>query len=119
ELTAELPGILRWAVEGCLEWQRNGLGEPSAVQQATKDYRSTMDVIGAFLADCCVLSPTAEVATRVLYSAYSNWCETNHEKPLAKNMFSARLAEREFRPTRMGASQDRGWLGVKLRPADQ
>jgi putative DNA primase/helicase len=29
KLRAELPGILRWAVEGCLDWQRNGLKPPS------------------------------------------------------------------------------------------
>ena len=32
KLKAEAPGILRWALEGCLEWQRQGLGLPAAVQ---------------------------------------------------------------------------------------
>jgi hypothetical protein len=33
---------------------------------------------------------------------------------LSKNMFTARLAERDLRPTRIGSRQDRGWAGVGL-----
>ena len=43
-LKAELPGILRWAVDGCLAWQRDGLGMPAEVQKATETYRAEMDV---------------------------------------------------------------------------
>ncbi|MEC1197638.1 phage/plasmid primase, P4 family, partial [Bacillus paralicheniformis] len=31
KLAAEMPGILRWAAEGCLKWQKEGLGEPEAI----------------------------------------------------------------------------------------
>jgi hypothetical protein len=34
KLQAELPRILRWAVEGCLEWQRGGLLEPDEVKSS-------------------------------------------------------------------------------------
>ena len=39
KLKDELPGILAWAVEGCLEWQQYGLGMPEEVKQAVKEYR--------------------------------------------------------------------------------
>ena len=39
KLFAEAPGILNWALEGCREWQRNGLGMPAAIQNATGEYR--------------------------------------------------------------------------------
>jgi len=35
ELRAEASGILAWAVRGCLLWQKEGLGEPPAVANAT------------------------------------------------------------------------------------
>ncbi len=38
KLKAEWPGILAWAIEGCLEWQRIGLAPPPAVQAATASY---------------------------------------------------------------------------------
>ncbi|PLS83054.1 MAG: hypothetical protein CYG60_22800, partial [Actinobacteria bacterium] len=36
KLQAELPGILAWAVRGCLDWQRDGLAEPEEVKAATE-----------------------------------------------------------------------------------
>ena len=38
-LRAEAACILAWAVAGCLAWQREGLGSPPAVQEATEAYR--------------------------------------------------------------------------------
>jgi hypothetical protein len=62
KLLAEAPGILTWAVKGCLAWQRDGLGEPAEVRQATEGYRSEMDVIGHFIEDL-LASPWQEYAT--------------------------------------------------------
>ena len=55
KLRDELPGILAWAVRGCLDWQRHGLGEPPAVIHATADYQSAEDVLANFIAECCVV----------------------------------------------------------------
>jgi putative DNA primase/helicase len=38
KLRAEWQGILRWALDGCLEWQRTGLAPPAVVLEATNDY---------------------------------------------------------------------------------
>ena len=43
KLLEELPGILAWAVEGCLRWQRDGLGMCESVQAATSEYRAESD----------------------------------------------------------------------------
>ncbi|HZZ14439.1 MAG TPA: phage/plasmid primase, P4 family, partial [Candidatus Sulfotelmatobacter sp.] len=59
KLAAEAPGILAWAVKGCLKWQRDGLGMPVAVTQATADYRDEMDPVSDFIADCCTSDPDA------------------------------------------------------------
>ena len=54
KLRAEYSGILAWAVRGCLEWQRHGLGAPEAVSAATKRYRNDQDVFARFLDECCI-----------------------------------------------------------------
>jgi hypothetical protein len=51
KLRAELPGILAWAVRGCLEWQRKGLDVPEEVTVATAEYREDQDFFGAFIED--------------------------------------------------------------------
>ncbi len=41
--------VLRWLLEGCLEWQKVGLKPPASVSQATEAYRLEMDVVGRFI----------------------------------------------------------------------
>lgn len=55
KLRKEYPSILRWLIDGFLDWQRNGLVRPAAVLEATKQYFSDQDVIAAFLEEECEL----------------------------------------------------------------
>src|ERR1051325_9765283 len=50
KLRAELPGILAWAVRGCLLWQRDRLKRmPAAVDAATGSYRKPADHVCRFV----------------------------------------------------------------------
>jgi putative DNA primase/helicase len=56
KLRAEYPGILSWCVEGCRDWQENGLHIPKVVEDATQRYRAEQDVLAEFLdSECTVL----------------------------------------------------------------
>ena len=117
KLTKELPGILAWAVRGCLAWQKDGLGLPDEVKNATADYQQEMDLLGGFLEDCCVKNEDAKLVTKDLYEAYVAWCEENGEKPISKKAIGISLEERGFTPVRLGPKQDRGWRGIGLSTA--
>jgi len=113
KLREELAGILAWAVQGCLEWQRNGLGVPEEVKRATEGYRAEMDILAAFIADCCIIDKRAKVKASDLYKAYVEWCEENGERELSQRAFGMRLTERGFERQR----STRGthlWLGIGL-----
>jgi putative DNA primase/helicase len=112
KLRAELPGILAWAVQGCIQWQRDGLSLPDEVRTATAAYREEMDALAAFLADCCTIHPEAQVTANDLGTAYQSWCEANGEKPLKSIALGKRLRERGFTPTR--SPRTRGWRGLGL-----
>ncbi len=118
KLLAEAPGILAWAVRGCLEWQRDGLGYPAAVREATEGYRTEQDVLGAFLIDCCVTGTGYQATAKELYAAYSRWCDESNEQPIAKNGFGERLRERGFTDAR-GTHGQRRWHGVGLQDSPQ
>ena len=111
KLLAEAPGILAWAVRGCLDWQREGLGTPEIVQVATNSYRGEMDVLGQFLEDSCVQQPTASVPKGELYTAYEAWCEQSGERPIAKRTFGQRLREKGFEERKSGTHL---WVGIGL-----
>jgi putative DNA primase/helicase len=112
-LRAEWPGVLRWAVEGCLAWQREGLGLPEQVRKATHTYRAEMDELGKFLQDKCVVENGATVPAGELYQAYEGWCHQSGEKALTKTALGLRLTERGFAPDRTNST--RFWVGLRFR----
>ncbi|PYR33175.1 MAG: hypothetical protein DMF90_21760, partial [Acidobacteria bacterium] len=112
KLRDELPGILRWAIEGCLAWQREGLGAPQAVKAATEDYRQEMDVLGRFIEESCLVDSSATVKSSALYEAYKKWCEANREFAVTQKAFSLRLVERGFTKTHHETGW--WWYGIGL-----
>ncbi len=118
KLLAELPGILNWALEGCLKWQKHGLPDqlPKIIAAATATYRTEMDIFSSFLDECCQLDPGAKTKSSDLHEAYSQWCDEMGEKALSQRWFSLRLEGRGFKKdiTRHG----RFWLGIKLKRCD-
>lgn len=116
-LRAELSGILRWAVEGCLEWQGAGLGVPREVRQATADYRAGEDHIATFIEDACLVGEDLKVSARALYGAYRQWCEDNGEEPASQKALGTELTERGYEAGRSGGGgRFRRGLGLAVEP---
>lgn len=94
KLKVEYPGILKWLVAACLEWQREGLGMPTEVATATAGYRESMDVLATFLGECCILDANIGCKASDLRKTYEKWCEENGEKPINGRRFGEQLVER-------------------------
>lgn len=118
KLKAELPGILNWAIEGCLKWQREGLQPPEEVATATLEYRAEMDILAQFLQECCGVDRVSRVGVGELYQAYTEWCERNGKNPLSQRNLSLRMKERGFNTVRSGANGYTEWHGLKVTPID-
>ena len=112
KLARERDGILAWAVRGCLDWQRDGLGLPGAVASATEAYRSESDRLAAFLEECCVVELCARVGKSDLYAEYARWCEASGERPVSKRKLGQVLIERGFGEGRN--ERERFWTGLGL-----
>jgi putative DNA primase/helicase len=97
KLRAEYPGILAWAVRGCIDWLKAGrLDTPHAVEKATRVYRTSEDVLGDFLDECCRMQPTFEARAGGLHKAYKAWCAKSGESPTTQRRFGKALSERGF-----------------------
>lgn len=112
QLRTEAPGILRWLVDGCLGWQRDGMQTPAEVTAATDAYQNEQDTIAAFLSDCCDQSPERCATLPELYEAYKAWCEQGGERALTKRKFNLAIEGRGFDQTRTNTS--RMWIGIGL-----
>jgi P4 family phage/plasmid primase-like protien len=116
KLEAELPGILNWAIEGCLGWQKAGrLIAPGRVKEATEAYKSESDRLREFITENCFTGKATKhsVIFSILYSAYVTWCKSNDEMPLGKMSFRAALEERGF-PARNGTANQVTVYGIAL-----
>lgn len=96
KLAAEAPGILQWAIEGCLEWQQVGLAPPKAVLAATGDYLADEDAIGRFIAERCINVDTGVEELQTLFSAWRDWCESTGEFAGTRRRFGQALEARGF-----------------------
>jgi len=104
--------ILKWAVEGFLLWQAEGLQIPAVVEQATADYRKSCDYLSDFFTEVCdVTNPMAWMSTAHLFNAYRIYCENNEIKHTMNQIsFSRKLESRGLKQQKQGGI--RGWQGI-------
>ncbi len=108
KLRAEAAGILRWMVEGCLSWQKDGLGAPKAVTEATDEYRDESDALGEFFRTRCAIDSESRVSKRTLRLGYEAWCKENGLKPFGARKFTGAL--RKLGATEKSVSEtDKTW----------
>ena len=114
KLLAERDGILAWALEGCLLWQRSGLRRPQSVLDATDEYFEAEDAMGRWLEDRCVLHANAKALTFELFNDWKQWAEVNGEYLGSMRRFSDALLARRFEKWRNGSGV-RGFVGIGLK----
>ncbi len=100
KLKKEASGILSWAVEGCLKWQKEGLKTPEIIQSATNEYRTEMDIFRQFLEDCTIEKENSGVDSTAFFQAYEKWCESNGEDAKSGTWVGRKMKELEFKKER-------------------
>lgn len=124
KLVAEWPGILAWAVRGCLDWQQRqcDLELPEAVRQATEAYKDESDHVGDFISECCVDWRKHEVQKMRVpkertYTAYCIWCKDVGEEALSRRSFSTRMRSHGFEDSqaKLDGKNHRCWLNLTLK----
>ena len=71
------PSILSWAIDGAVDFARNGyrLQMPDVVAEVTEAYRGQEDWLSNFISECCTLEPGAWTPASNLYRRYREWAE--------------------------------------------
>jgi putative DNA primase/helicase len=113
KLKAEWPGILRWAIEGCLAWQREGLNPPAVVRNATSDYFAAEDAIGRWLEDRCITGAGYWTPVASLFANWQRWSAQTGEQEGSQKRFTQQLEARGFQRHR--TARGRGFMGIALR----
>lgn len=111
KLQREEVGILNWAVEGALKWQREGLQAPASVREASRTYRNEMDVTSEFMDECCVVGDHEMARAGELYQRYKHWATDNSQYLMNSTKFGKEMGKKfEKKRDREGAY----YVGVGL-----
>ena len=113
KLAAELPGILNWAIAGCLDWQWNGMREPQLVQVATSKYESEseeLDEIKQFVDDHCERGDFVASATEL----YQTFQRLMPNQKISQATFGKSLRKQGFEKARTNIGKH-GWKGLRFR----
>lgn len=118
KLRSEASGILNWLIEGCRDWQNNGMQEPDEVKAATEEYKSDSDLMGEFIREELVFGEGRKVSTDRMQVLYEGWAQqAGIARTYSKKGLSVALKEREeFRGCEIYVGNGkRMWRGVGLR----
>lgn len=106
--------ILAWAVQGCLDWQRQGLGNPAKVAAATKSYRAEQDPITDWFEERVRIADGGTTSGQDLYTSYRGWCDANRVNyPIAAKTLNRRLLDRGYECF-IGSGNKRMFRGLVL-----
>jgi putative DNA primase/helicase len=108
KLRAAGPAILADIIEGAVEWNRIGLAIPDSVRAASEEYATTMDSLGQWLADCCVVDANAECKASLLYTSYATWKRDRGEQPVSMTRWAEQMGGRRLEKYRNNGMRYRG-----------
>lgn len=95
KLLKEMPMIFGWVLDGLRMYRMEGLKSPKAVLTCVEDYRREMDVVSAFLSECCVLESTKYENAAFLYNTYCRWAEMSSERIIGRRTFAQELMKKD------------------------
>lgn len=112
-LLKEAQGILRWLVEGSLEFAANGLRIPPKISAAVEDYRRSNDGIGEFIRERCEVRAGRSEKCLTLRDEVKKYCTEEGYTVPTKNEITEYLKTHGFSKVSL-CTGDR-WSGIKIK----
>jgi putative DNA primase/helicase len=114
KLRPEYPGILRWMIEGCVDWQANDLGDPDEVREASADYFDSQDAVAHWLEDRAERRQLAFTASGELFADWKTWAVERGIDVGSERAFAFALQDRGW--THKRTAKSRGFKDIVLKP---
>ncbi len=117
KLKAEWPAILRWIVDGCLKWRRDGLNIPAVIREATDDYLADQDALAQWADEWLVADSVSFVPSRSLFANWKLWCDARNLFAGTETAFVDSLKDKGYDQQRTKTA--RGFKGIALKGSDE
>jgi putative DNA primase/helicase len=117
KLKAEWPAILRWMVDGCLDWRGDGLRIPAAVREATDNYLADQDTLAQWADEWLTRDPASFVPSRSLFTSWKLWCDERNLAAGTETAFVDSLKDKGYEQKKMTSC--RGFKGIALKGSNE
>jgi putative DNA primase/helicase len=112
KLKAELPGIMQWMIDGCLDWQERGLAPPQLVTTATAAYLEAEDALAAWIKEAGQRDPNSWEKSSDLFASWAAWATKAGEYVGPMKRFLGVFETKGFTYERR--KDGRGYRGLRL-----
>jgi len=113
KLMEEAPAILRWAIDGAIDWGLVGLSVPASVAAASQEYFDGEDIVGQFLREKVDEVAGAFIPSSALHSAFDQWRQDQGLGEWAQNTLIKEIRSRGFEDAK--SNGQRGLRGLRLK----
>lgn len=118
KLDYEREGILRWLVEGAIEYRTYGLCEPASVRDATAEYRDEMDYMKEWKESYCEFGPEFRETKADLFESWKKFAEPRGllRYMSSQNQLARKLTGNNVVPIKdVPGKKGRGFRGIRLK----
>ncbi len=116
KLRHEWPGILKWAIYGCLEYQQKRLNSPFVVRDATAEYFDAQDDFAAWLGECTESRRDYRETAAALFASWRGYAERANIMAGTQRGMGDRLEKAGS--TRARTTFARMWTGLRLKASE-
>jgi putative DNA primase/helicase len=120
KLTLEMPGILRWALNGYSDLCAHGLLIPKVIKEATTTYFDDQNVFGQWLAECCdfeLCNWALSESTSKLFQSWNGFAQSQGTEPGNQRTFNDRLRRLGLEPLQLKHLGTKGCRGIRVKQA--
>jgi putative DNA primase/helicase len=118
KLTEEMPGILRWALNGYADLCTHGLLIPKVIGAATTTYFDDQNVFGQWLAECCDFELghwALSESNSKLFQSWNGFAQSQGTEPGNQRTFNDRLRRLGLEPGQLKHLGTKGCRGIRLK----
>jgi putative DNA primase/helicase len=113
-LESEYPAILRWLLDGCLLWQKDGLNPPESVILSSSEFTTEQDIYQQWLNARCTVGGGCSESTSKLFVSWRKFCAESNEYAGTRRAFTDRLQLKGFKRREIGRDKEPTMLGLML-----
>jgi P4 family phage/plasmid primase-like protien len=116
KLVGEYPAILRWALDGAVEWYKRGLNPPEAVLAASSEYFADEDVFRQWFDERLSEQPDGFLYSMSAFGDWKEWAKEREIKPWSMPVFAKHMKKVGLYAAKHPDERDRrrGYKGWKL-----